>query len=505
MVTHSPPETSDSRYPASLPGHAAQGERLVWRRLLQYPPQATFFALAVVCLAAPLLVGGIAWRTLQQLERIGAETEQGERLHEVDGLLQHLVSEQHAGAARPDPTLLAQLRSALASTRAGQRDLRPAGSPRLDQVQALLATPGPTAEDLERAAHILDELAREEGTTRRELVSGLRAEARAELGTATLLFVGLAVLGLAGAWGIQRRVLRPLRDLRTMFLQLGAGDFSPIALEGAHPVLSPLFANYNLLVTRLEELEAEHRTRAEDLQREIQTAAEALLAQQRTLARAERLAAVGEMAAGLAHELRNPLAGVQMSLANLRRDLGDPQLVARLELAIVELERLARLLNHQLSASRHVPEAPRPLHLRTLVEELLTLLRYQVPAHVRLEARVDENIECRLPRDRLRQALLNLVLNSVQALGDDEGTVRLEAHREADRMVLVVTDDGPGFPPELVKAGGVAFVTRRAGGTGLGLAMVRRLAMDLGGELALENLDPRGARVRLALPCDGDA
>jgi signal transduction histidine kinase len=290
-----------------------------------------------------------------------------------------------------------------------------------------------------------------------------------------------------------------------MFLKLGAGDFSPVPLAGAHPVLVPLFENYNHLVTRLQELEREHRSRAALLEGKVRTATETLLEQQRSLARAERLAAVGETAAGLAHELRNPLAGVQMSLVNLRRDLDDAQLAGRLELAIAELQRLVRLLNHQLSSARHVPEPSRPLHLRSLVEDLLALLRYQVPPHVHLDARVEDDVDCRLPCDRLRQALLNLVLNSVQALADEPGRVSLDARRMGDHVVLTVTDDGPGFPPELVKAGAQAFVTRRAGGTGLGLAMVRRLALDLGGELALENLDPRGARVRLTLPCDEDA
>jgi two-component system NtrC family sensor kinase len=396
---------------------------------------------------------------------------------------------------------MAELRGELAALRAPGR---PGADPRLERLAALLAAPGPDAAGLEGAARLLAGVVREEVAARRELLARLHAEAREELETATGLFVALALLGLGGAWMVRRRVLHPLGDLRTMFLKLGGGEFTPIAVEGVHPVLAPLFDNYNRLVTRLAELEAEHRSRAEDLQQEVRSAAEALLAQQRTVARAERLAAVGEMAAGLAHELRNPLAGVQMSLANLRRDLADPQLAERLELAIAELDRLTRLLNHQLSASRHVPEPLRRLQLRTLVEELIALLRYQVPDHVRLEAQVDEDLACRLPRDRLRQALLNLVLNSVQALGDAAGRVCLEARREGGRIVLVVSDDGPGFPPELVKGGGQAFVTRRAGGTGLGLAMVRRLAVDLGGELVLENLEPRGARVRLALPCDDD-
>jgi two-component system NtrC family sensor kinase len=500
--------SSGSRYRRFLRGPPVPGERVVWRRLFEYPGQAMFLAVAVVCLGGALLMGGIAWRTLEQLERIGSETERDAALQQADALLEHLMAEQRQGAERPDPAVLAQLRSDLADLRARWAARPEADRLRLDGLVDLFAAPAPDAGELDRAARLLREVVGEEAAARHQTLRTLRADVRAEIATATSLFLALALLGLGGSWVVQRRVLRPLRDLRTMFLKLGAGDFSPIALEGVHPVLTPLFGNYNHLVKRLEELEAEHRSRAESLvclEQEVRNAAEALLAQQRALAQTERLAAVGEMAAGLAHELRNPLAGVQMSLANLRRDLTDPQLAARLELSIAELGRLTRLLNHQLSAARHVPEPPRTLHLRTLVEELLALLRYQVPAHVRLEAEVDKKLECRLPGDRLRQALLNLVLNSVEALGDDPGSVRLDAHREGDRIVLVVTDDGPGFPPELVKAGGQAFVTRRSGGTGLGLAMVRRLAVDLGGEFALENLDPRGARVRLTLPCDDDA
>jgi signal transduction histidine kinase len=147
-----------------------------------------------------------------------------------------------------------------------------------------------------------------------------------------------------------------------------------------------------------------------------------------------------------------------------------------------------------------VPEPSRPTGLVPLVSDLLSLLRYQVPDDVRLEADVEADLECVLPRDRVRQALLNLVLNSAQALGGDAGVVRVSARREGDRLQLWVTDDGPGFPAELLEARGQAFVSRRAGGTGLGLAMVRRLAHDLGGEFVLENLEPRGARVRLVLP-----
>jgi signal transduction histidine kinase len=207
------------------------------------------------------------------------------------------------------------------------------------------------------------------------------------------------------------------------------------------------------------------------------------------------------MAAALAHELRNPLAGILMSLENLRRDVTDPDLADRFSLVIAEIERLTRLLNEYLSSARHAPESARPVRLGRLVEELLALLRYQVPDHIRLECDVSEALECTIPKDRVRQALLNLVINSVQALDGMPGRVTVAAKADSERVVLSVNDDGPGFPPELLDTGLQSFMTRREAGTGLGLAIARRLALDLGGDLQLSNIDPRGACVRLVLPC----
>jgi signal transduction histidine kinase len=105
-----------------------------------------------------------------------------------------------------------------------------------------------------------------------------------------------------------------------------------------------------------------------------------------------------------------------------------------------------------------------------------------------------------LPKDRIRQSLLNLVLNAMHAIGDAEGKIAISAERNAERLAICVDDDGTGFPEDLLKGPLRRFETHSEEGTGLGLAMVRRVAEDLGGELILENRDPRGARVRLELP-----
>jgi signal transduction histidine kinase len=225
-----------------------------------------------------------------------------------------------------------------------------------------------------------------------------------------------------------------------------------------------------------------------------------LLEQQRGLARAERLAATGALAASVAHELRNPLAAIQLTLRNLRGELQDTEMIERLDLVTGELTRLGRLVNELLDRSRHVPEPSRPVDLAESVEQLLSLTRYQLPPEVRLESEIPEGLVCRLPEDRVRQALLNLILNASRALEKAGGVVTVSAQPEGAALRITVSDDGPGFPPEVLCRIPRPFVSAAERGTGLGLTVVHRLARDLGGELELSNREPHGARVTLTLP-----
>jgi nitrogen fixation/metabolism regulation signal transduction histidine kinase len=190
-----------------------------------------------------------------------------------------------------------------------------------------------------------------------------------------------------------------------------------------------------------------------------------------------------------------------MSLNNLRQEAADADSVERLDLVTAEIERLTRLLNRSLEAARHRPEPPRKLDLRELITDLLRLLHYQIPDSVTLECTVDENLHCTLPQDRIRQALLNLILNSVQAVGPTPAHISVGAEKSDNgNIMLTVCDDGPGFPSELLNGRIQAFASSGAG-TGLGLAMVRRVAADLGGEIQLTNLKPHGACARLIVGC----
>jgi signal transduction histidine kinase len=269
-------------------------------------------------------------------------------------------------------------------------------------------------------------------------------------------------------------------------------------------MIQPLTESYNHLVVRLRELEKESTRYRDTLEQEVRTATEALLVQNRNLASAERLATAGEVAARIAHELRNPLAGMQMALSNIRIDCQDHKdVVERIDLVIDELRRITGLVNGLLDQSRITPEPIVVTVIGKVIEELLTIVRYQIPKEIELRSDIADEIVCRMPKDSLRQALLNLILNAADAIGANAGQITVHAAASGDMLELAVSDDGPGFPAEILREGISPFRTGRAGGTGLGLSIVSRLVRNLDGRIELLNVEPHGARVRLLLPFRG--
>jgi signal transduction histidine kinase len=231
-------------------------------------------------------------------------------------------------------------------------------------------------------------------------------------------------------------------------------------------------------------------------------ATQTLLEQQYSLARADRLAAIGEVAAELAHEIRNPLAGIQMAILNLRREIEHPDQLERLDLINAELKRMARLLNDMLNQSRHSPEVATAFDVRTLIRDLLALTRYQIAETISLAIDAPFPLPAHLPESGLRQALLNLILNAAEALEGAFGTIRIKAYTDKQGLHIDVQDDGIGFSRDMLEHGIRPFRTSRQRGTGLGLAMVQRFVKDVGGTISLTNQPTHGACVSLLLPND---
>jgi signal transduction histidine kinase len=203
--------------------------------------------------------------------------------------------------------------------------------------------------------------------------------------------------------------------------------------------------------------------------------------------RAERLAAVGQMAAMVAHEVRNPL-GILRANVELAREVTTTER-ERYDDMLTEIDRINRLTHEFMSLARDVPLVVEPV-------ELLELAR-EIAAAAQLAAK-DSQIEASgtvrtidADRDKLKQAIYNLVLNATQ-MGAQH--VRIEVGGQT----VTVADDGPGIPPEVARTLFEPFVTARPGGSGLGLAVARRVAERHGGSITLEKSE-RGARFSIYL------
>ncbi|HZU78299.1 MAG TPA: PAS domain S-box protein [Acidimicrobiales bacterium] len=218
------------------------------------------------------------------------------------------------------------------------------------------------------------------------------------------------------------------------------------------------------------------------------------------LARSERLAAVGQLASMIGHELRNPLTAVTNAHYLLRRELG-PALTAGAEAHLLmaerEIERPATLAQDLLSYVRPRPPQRAPVDLAAVVTDVLGTT--PPPEGVTVE-RVIEAITIDADKGHVVEMLSNLLLNAYQAMPDG-GVVTVVATRRGADVVVSVRDEGGGVDPSVADSLFEPFVTTKTQGTGLGLPIVRRLAEAHGGTVALRSV-PDGAVAELVLPTD---
>ena len=218
------------------------------------------------------------------------------------------------------------------------------------------------------------------------------------------------------------------------------------------------------------------------------------------LARSRALAAVGEMSAKLAHEVKNPLAGIYAAVQVLARDFapGDPRRAIFDEIG-AEVRRVDQTVIDLLRFSRPVPPRLRPTSLRALARDILEPLRRAYPS-VELVLDVPEDLVMPLDERMIGQALENLVSNALQAVEGRGTRVAVVAGREGDEIAIEVRDDGPGIPPARRDEVFEPFYTTKTRGTGLGLPIARKNAEAHRGSLALDDAPEGGARFTLRLP-----
>jgi signal transduction histidine kinase len=281
-------------------------------------------------------------------------------------------------------------------------------------------------------------------------------------------------------------VQRPMVELQEKMEQVSEGDLNvSVSFSGRNDEIGDLGRNFNHMMQQLRESRAEierlHRTQ---------------------MSRAEHLATLGELATGLAHEIRNPLAGIAGVIEIIARDLPATS-PARTVIKDVrqEIAQINRIVTDLLETARPHPPHVRQSNLNTTVEHAVMLARQQVlskPIKIELQKAPDLP-EVEHDSDQIHQVLLNLLLNAVQAM-DGPGTVRVEIGSRDDCASVVVSDTGRGIPAQNLPNIFRPFYTTKGSGTGLGLSLARRSVEDHHGKIEVTSVVGKGSQFTVLLP-----
>jgi signal transduction histidine kinase len=285
--------------------------------------------------------------------------------------------------------------------------------------------------------------------------------------------------GLLTLWGVHR--------IASQFVSMEAGSTGYMAVHGVFITLYFL-STFAVIIMVLE------RARSES---------ERLHAR---LREAERLATAGELAAGMAHEIRNPLAAIVNATALLTDEGGltPAERAATLGAIRTEARRLNRILSDFLRFARPQEARRAPGDIGEVVEHVSALVRDDRSRAPRVDVRVaiDPSVpRFAFDRDQLTQVLWNVALNGVEAM-DGRGRLSLEVARQKGDVALAVSDTGPGIPRERLPRVFEPFYTGKPNGSGLGLTIAERIVSAHGGRIEIDSEPGRGTRVTMLFPLE---
>jgi PAS domain S-box-containing protein len=240
-------------------------------------------------------------------------------------------------------------------------------------------------------------------------------------------------------------------------------------------------------VVNLSELRDAERAAAESSRQRLEAAEAGLMLQ-------DRMAALGQISAVVAHEIRNPLGAIFNALSILKRRVDDPLI----QVVSDEADRLDRIVGDLLDFARPARPSLELGSLSAVLDEAIQGVRLKLP-EVRFEVRVDPKADAlRMDARLIRQLLINLFENAGQAMGG-KGKVTVRALPNTQKVILTISDEGPGVPVDLQEKVFEPFFTTKATGTGMGLTVVRTIAESHGGRVRVRSSPEGGSEFQVEL------
>lgn len=264
-------------------------------------------------------------------------------------------------------------------------------------------------------------------------------------------------------------VTKPLGQLAKITTKLGTGDFDAKMQQSRISEINSIVSSFNNMESSLKKLfETEKK-----------------LAEANARVKNERLTAIGELAASMAHDMKNPLGTIRSGIDIIKRNQSDK---AELDAVMQRIDRAISRMSHQvedvLNYVRFTPLDIKPISVRSIIESAIKSI--EIPKRIQVIIEGDD-AELHCDEKKMEIVFINMILNSVQAIGEDEGKITIRLKKDAQHIVVEIEDTGPGIAPEVESDIFKPLVTTKQKGTGLGLASCRNIVEQHGGTISFRN------------------
>lgn len=254
----------------------------------------------------------------------------------------------------------------------------------------------------------------------------------------------------------------------------------------------------------IDQLLAAERQLSASLEAKVEERTAALKAAQNRLIQSEKLAVIGQLASSLAHELNNPLQAIQSGLGLVMAQINGTPSGVREDLDVIqqELERIQAIFRQMLDFYRPVSYEYLPLDVNAICEGVCILMRKRLQdSGMRLHLELAEHLPTPCgDSNQIKQVLLNLILNAAEAATSKDTQITLRTETQSDRVLISVTDNGPGIQPEYLGRLFEPLFTTKTRGLGLGLAISREIIERHGGDITVESIPGQYTRFQIWLP-----